>query len=302
MGDETPMRIILYTFLFSISINSGAAPFQGPFLIETADAKREAAKVFLPAKYEGQKWPVVLLLHGYGSSADMIGNYFALKNYVTSHGFILVVPNGKVGVFKLRYWNATDACCDFAHTQVDDVAYLRSLINEVKTKYAVDDRRIYLAGHSNGGFMSHRLACEIGEEIAGIASFAGVNFHDDSMCAGKAPVSVLQIHARDDSTIKYNGAMGFMVSSPYPGARITAERWAARNGCSTQPVRGSQYDLTAQIPGVDTDTEVWPCTDGVEVELSTIRPLSSSGRDAHTPRLTRGFAERILGFLLRQTK
>lgn len=297
------MKLVLFSFiLMAASWSAAAAPFQGPFLIESGDVKREPAKVFLPAKYDGQKLPVILLLHGYGSSADMISDYFALKNYVTSHGFILVVPNGKIGVFKLRYWNATDACCDFAHTEVDDVAYLRELLDEVKTKYNVDTSRVYLTGHSNGGFMSHRLACEMGGEIAGIATFAGVNYRDDAKCVGKSPVSVLQIHAKDDTTIKYKGAMGFGVSGPYPGARVTAERWAARNGCGAPAVWGSQYDLVSQIPGIDTDTEVWPCPAGIEVVLSSIRPLSSSGRQAHTPPLTSGFAVRILDFLLRQRK
>ena len=73
-----------------------------------------------------------------------------------------------------RFWNATDFCCDLHNTQVDDVKYLSGLLEEAATHIAVE--RIFALGHSNGGFMSYRLACEGIPGLVAIASLAGTSF------------------------------------------------------------------------------------------------------------------------------
>ncbi len=114
-------------------------------------------------------------------------------------------PDGTPDRADRRFWSATDACCDFGGANVDDVAYLTAVIDDVAARYAIDPKRVWVAGISNGGFMAHRLACERADKIAAIVSFAGATWADPARCAPTAPVSVLEVHGAADPVVRYEG-------------------------------------------------------------------------------------------------
>src|SRR5207302_4460993 len=66
--------------------------------------------------------PLVLLLHGYGASGIIEEAYLDLHGLVDSVGILMAAPDGTVNQMNVEFWNATDACCDFDNTPVDDVA------------------------------------------------------------------------------------------------------------------------------------------------------------------------------------
>ncbi len=148
--------------------------------------------------------PLVVLLHGLGSSGATMEEYFQLQPLAESKGFLLALPDGTKHADGARFWNATDACCGFGST-VDDVAYLGSVIDEVEGARNVDRSRVYVMGHSNGGFMSYRMACDVADRVAAIASVAGATWADPSKCTPSEPVSVLQVHGTADEGIRYDG-------------------------------------------------------------------------------------------------
>lgn len=147
---------------------------------------------------------------------------------------ILVAPDGTQNAAERRFWNATDACCDFENTAVDDIGYLTDVIASVKADHAVDEQRVYLVGHSNGGFMSFRMACERSETIAAIVAIAASTMGpDDSRpCTPTEPVATLQVHGTADDTISYDGADNR--GRDYPGALDTLATWADFNGCDPE--------------------------------------------------------------------
>ena len=119
------------------------------------------------------------------------------------------------------------------NTAADDAAYLRRLIETVQARWPVDPRRVYVLGHSNGGYMSHRMACEHADLVAGIVSLAGAAFDDPvnidpalARCKPSEPVHILEIHGEEDGTVLYAG--GRPVNTP--SARETVAGWAVRNG------------------------------------------------------------------------
>lgn len=87
----------------------------------------------------------------------------------------------------------------------------------------MDDSRVYVIGHSNGGFMSYRMAYEHSDAVAAIVSLAGAN-HADQRDPPPYPVHVLQIHGTDDTTILYRG--GEINENRYPSAMASVSRWA----------------------------------------------------------------------------
>ena len=133
--------------------------------------------------------PLVMMLHGCTLSGQLQEDYFQLLSWSNQLGFLYVAPDGTVDQGGNRFWNATDACCDFYETGVDDSAYLRALIDEIAAQLSVDTERVFILGHSNGGFMAYRMACDHADIIAAVASLAGATFADPADCTPSAPVT-----------------------------------------------------------------------------------------------------------------
>jgi polyhydroxybutyrate depolymerase len=250
------------------------------------------AQLLVPEGYDGAPRPLVVLLHGYSIDAMAQDSYFRLSSRVDELGFFLLLPNGtRPAGGGSRFWNATDACCDFNGSGVDDVGYLRGLIEEAQASFAIEG--VHLIGHSNGGFMAYRMACDAAELIDSIVSLAGATFFDESRCQPSEPTRVLQIHGTDDTTIFYEGIPSGEMR--YPGAEETVERWASRGGCNLSMMEMEPpIDIERVVPGTETDVDHYQigCAPPVEVELWRING------GTHVPTLANDFGDRILGWSL----
>ena len=253
-------------------------------------------KLHLPTSYAaGTPMPLVVLLHGYTSDGADAERYFGLTAESDRRRFLYAMPDGTENRRGQRFWNATGACCDFERTGVDDSGYLRRLIDLVKSTHPVDAARVYLVGHSNGGFMAYRMACEHADTVTAIVSLAGAVTNDAAGCAPSRPVGVLQIHGTADGTIRYGG--GLNVNQPYPSAAVAVERWRRLNGCSEQAAAGAApLDVDTAVPGAETTVTAYRsgCRDGTH---ATLWSIADGG---HVPKLSPTFAATILEHLLAQ--
>src|SRR5262249_41179079 len=128
----------------------------------------------------------------------------------------------------------------------------------VSARYAIDPRRVYVVGFSNGGSMAHRLACEAADRVAAIVSIGGANWKDAGPGRPSGPVAALEGHAGGDGR----------------SARETVATWARRDGCA-----GPLGLFGAAVPGAETTTERYAgCPAGIDVELWTVH----GGRHAPT--------------------
>lgn len=289
-GFGLPSSTVRYTVGSSSWTNASQTPSTA-----TGVAVRPYSE-FVPSSYSSNSpAPLVVLLHGYGSSGKEIESYLNFKAIAEQRGFILVYPDGTIDATGKQFWNATEVCCNF-FSEVNDDAFLISMLNDMESKYSIDRKRIYFAGHSNGGFMSYRMACKHSDRIAAIASLAGATFFNSSDCAAKSPVSVLQIHGTSDATILYDG--GSILGMQYPSATASVNQWAALDRCATNSVpRAEKLDLVTTIAGSETSITSWNnCRNGTEVELWT---LDKAG---HVPALSTTFASRIYDFFASHPK
>lgn len=216
--------------------------------------------------------PLVVLLHGYTASGATQEAYFRLTQVAQARTFLYAMPDG-TGPTGGQFWNATDACCAFGQN-VDDVAYLTAVIHDMQARFNVDPKRIFLVGHSNGGFMSHRMACERSELIAGIVSLAGAQWADTARCTPTSPVNVLQVHGTLDAVIQYNGGVALAGQPPYPGAETTVRTWAQKNNCTGSMLQsiGGDLDIVADLAFSETQREAYTgCPSGAAAELWRIR-------------------------------
>lgn len=118
-----------------------------------------AYEVRVPKSYDGKTpLPLVIMAHGHGATGQLQDSFFPVSNQVDAKQFLYALPNGTVDRFGKRFWNATEACCNSGKSEVDDVGFFRALVDDIKQRYPVKEGHVFLVGHSNGAFMSLRLA------------------------------------------------------------------------------------------------------------------------------------------------
>ena len=198
------------------------------------DGLKRTALVHVPASIEvGAPAPLVLNFHGFTSNAAQQSQFSAMNPLADAEGFIVAYPQGIDSS-----WNA-GACCGNAMTQlIDDVGFVRKLVDALAAQLCIDGKRVYATGMSNGGFMSHRLACEASDVFAAIAPVSAVNGTEP--CAPERPVPVMMFNGTADILVAYNGGGNFAKSAPQ-----TFEEWADRDGCTDDAVPGKMAGMAS---------------------------------------------------------
>ena len=211
--------------------------------------------VHVPKGYDATRaWPVVLNFHGYTSNGAEQNLLAHMNDKADAVTFISVHPEGTGST---PSWNAGACCGDAAANATDDVGFVGKIIDELESKLCVDAHRVFATGMSNGGFLSHRLACELSARIAAVAPVAGLLAIPT--CNPTRPMSVFQFHGTLDPLVPYDGSptMGF------PSVLQTMAGWATRTGCSGTPRETSKK-------GDVTCTTYDGCKGGAEINLCTV--------------------------------
>lgn len=292
MDARTRVWLVGLSLLALLCLPASIAPPRiQPGTIGVMSVQGREFRLRVPSGYDAARPSgLVVGLHGYTSNSGELDSYFGLSAETERRGLLLALPEGTRNLEGHQFWNATEACCNFDHSTVDDSAYLSAMITDITRHYAVDQRRVWIVGHSNGGYMTHRLACEHADQIAGIVSLAGMQNIDPSACSPVAPVSVLQLHGTGDSTVMFAGAGSPQRADSYPSAVDTAAEWARMDGCQSGPTLGDYRVLTTD--GAQTQVSSWShCNNGSQVQLWAILD------GGHVPPLRTDFAATILDWL-----
>jgi polyhydroxybutyrate depolymerase len=234
--------------------------------------------------------PLLILLHSASTSGAHQERYMKLGPIAKKSGIIYIAPDGTMSPEGKRFWNASKSCCNKFKEDVDDVAYINSLIEEISAKTPVDPKRIYLIGHSNGAFMSYTFACKTNKVAAIVAIAGAMDVNPD--CTPSSPVSLLDIHGTADKTIKVNG--GVLNANPYTSAAETVKTIAQVNKCSNPTT--SKKDFEPTIKGAETTVINYSCDTHTHLQFWKI------GKGSHSPKLPSDFARQVISFLLQQSK
>lgn len=225
--------------------------------------------IYIPSNYrQNEAMPLVLFFHGGGGNRyyQAAPGTYNLLSLAEEKKFIAVFPNG-YSLFKdgkLASWNAGNCCSIARDREINDVQFVKDIISSVKGKLNIDERRIYASGMSNGAMMSYRLACEMSDTFAAIAAVAGTDV--TKQCKPKNPVSILHIHAKNDTHVLFDGGAGKdsfrnkNAVTEFPSVYQTINSWRTKNGCS------ASYDsLWKNETGYCERTQ--ECSQGVQVQL-----------------------------------
>jgi len=182
----------------------------------------------LPASLQsGHPAPLVLMFHGGDGRAAPMPRFTGFDELADAKGFIVVYPDGLD-----RHWNDGRGL-----SKADDVGFVRALIDELEGEHLVDPKRIYATGISNGGFFSNRLACELSDKIAAIASVAAT-MPEVLMpaCKPSRPVSVMYMQGTKDPLVPINGG----TIGPQHGTAVSLQQaeefWRVHDQTSPKPV------------------------------------------------------------------
>jgi len=229
-----------------------------------SDRRRRVTMIHQPPwSTESGLRPVVIVLHGHGDSAQRIRRISGMDAVADREGFFVAYPNGTGwGGLPPLSWNA-GRCCGYAMERgVDDVAFRRSLIQQLIQHYPIDSHRVYVAGISNGGMMAYRLGCELSESIAAIATVAGAL--TTASCSPTHPISALIIHGTADHYVRYDGGASLLSRDARvdPPVSRAVSLWVEHNGCRASPQRSAHGPIVQETYAGGRD--------GTEVILYTI--------------------------------
>jgi polyhydroxybutyrate depolymerase len=256
--------------------------------------------VYVPKTLDKSKpAALVMAFHGYGDNDDgpTLERYFQFKPIADAEGFLYITPNGTKDKGDQRFWNATDACCDFDSLKPDDVGYVRAVVDDVAKKHNLDRKRVFAIGLSAGGFFAHRLACDASDVFASVVSQSGATFKDASKCKPTEPLAIVEIHGTKDEVIDYNGGHQNFgdVDADFPGAKETVAHWAGYTQCTGDLTdTGKTLDLF-QMAGAETSISTYACPKGA-VELWTVNG------GMHAPAYSADFAKTIWSYFAAHPK
>ena len=191
--------------------------------------------VYIPNSYDSEiDYPLMFLFHGFGGIASEFMNTADMRDLAESKNFIVVYPQGLDLASTGSHWNCSNPSAD-NKSDVDDIGFIENLIDQLLIDYPViDNKRIYAAGYSNGGFMSYYLACN-SKKFAAIGSVAGTMLDDSYQnCNAQFPTAMINIHGTDDFDVPYVG------NSYYPSIPDVVDWWKNFNNTTNEDLLTNQ--------------------------------------------------------------
>jgi len=229
--NSSAFRIPLLALLLAGCVSPTTAQSKGPGrYVETIESEGVTRSYILriPKKAEeGKPLPIVLILHGWTGTAKLAEVYTDTAEEAEKRGYIAVYPDG---LGERPGWNA--GFIDLSGQKKDDVAFMKAILDKVESELKVDKNRVFMCGHSNGAFMSHFAATQIGDRLAAIGAVAGTTGVGPRIIPdAKVPVSVLMIHAKNDNTVAYDENSQSLLKGISQSK--SAQWWAKQLGIAT---------------------------------------------------------------------
>ncbi len=189
--------------------------------------------------------PLVVALHGGVSNARIFEKQSGFSAVSDREGFLVAYPNG-IGLGSLlRHWNGGYCCARAMKKQIDDIGFVKAVIDDVASRLQVDRSRIYLVGYSNGGMLAYTFAAQHPETVAAVGIFASAPGLEANGEVTWAPnpagaVPLIHVHGFEDPRLRWRKPHKPKRLEKNPTITLDPEEsaafWARRaNGCADEP-------------------------------------------------------------------
>ncbi|SHK61223.1 alpha/beta hydrolase family esterase [Epilithonimonas mollis] len=164
----------------------------------TVDGVSRKAIIYEPA-LKSDKVPVVFVFHGHGGNASLVSRRIDVQNYYKEALVIFMQglpgrtvpgldPNGRMNGWQI-FTDDLDG---------RDIKFFDEVFSDIHKNYKIDDRKIYLIGHSNGARFVNVLWKTRGDKITAICSASA---QGGDMITGAVPLSVWMYIGNNDRIV-----------------------------------------------------------------------------------------------------
>jgi polyhydroxybutyrate depolymerase len=210
--------------------SASACPVNGQLTVSSGGSSRHALLHVPTSRARSTQFPVVLVLHGYGDTSELVQDQTGFSKKADQAGFVAVYPQAL----------GDPAAWDIAGSR--DTAFIDTLLTALEAGTCVDKTRVYATGMSLGGGMVNALGCRLSGRIAAIAPVSGLYGPQwEGSCTPSRPVPVVAFHGMLDTIVPYAGGPitdpdgNADADHPVIGVESWAAGWAARNHCDPDP-------------------------------------------------------------------
>jgi polyhydroxybutyrate depolymerase len=225
--------------------------------LQTGNLTRSYVPHLPPPSSRLRPTPIVVVFHGYPMTAGQISRITHLSKLADAHGFAVVFPQGYG-----QSWAVPGGSTPAQQAGIDDVAFVRAMIDLVGRTNDLDTSRVVATGISNGGIFTELLGCAMADRLIAIVPVAGLMRRDTAArCAPARPLSVLAIHGTGDPIADYNGVPG---TDGFLSFTETLGFWARLDHCSAAATSTKLADTAHDNTSVSTFTYSG-CGSGAEV-------------------------------------
>jgi polyhydroxybutyrate depolymerase len=219
--------------------------------IEVGDTKRHFW-VHVPPD-GGESLPLILAFHAGGTGALAFAKNSGLNKMADKEGYVVLYPEGTEVLSNRRLWHS-EHCCDPVFN-VNDVRFIRVLLNSSKEKLKIDQNRIYAVGLSNGGMMVHKIAAELGDRLAAAAVIAGTvggqwrgrHEHNVTPEHPVASVPMLIMHGKRDVNVPFGGGESTDQNRVDLSMSDSVDYWVETNQCKRKAAKTSTDNEVRQV-------------------------------------------------------
>lgn len=236
--------------------------------------------LYIPPSYEkGKPLPLVIMLHGMGGTALLSLRETGWSAKADSENFIIVYPEATRPEQKRspnlrtnpQAWNDGSGRFHAAEREIDDVAFIKALIESLESSYSIDPDRIYVTGFSNGASMTFRLGAELADRIAAIAPHSGTCW-TESLSPARA-ISVCYLAGDSDSLNPIGGGFPKLAlggkdqgGRQKPPVMEMITKWGKALKCDETPTTNTNEGGVRMLrfgPGVNHSEVVYYCVEGL---------------------------------------
>jgi polyhydroxybutyrate depolymerase len=211
--------------------------------------------VFIPKNLKKEeKVPLVFVFHGGGGTAVRMDKFTNFSELAEKEKFVVVYPQGVQ-----NHWNDGREVNAIEENgkYVDDLAFVKAMLDEVGKDHNIDQKRIFSTGLSNGGFFSNYLAVNLSEKFAAIAPvIGGISKPLSENFNPKKSISVFIIQGTEDKLVPYNGGTVAGNRGEFISTDDAVSLWTNHNKTSKNSTKGNLPD-TDKKDGCTVETFLW---------------------------------------------